>query len=56
MSCVLFNYMEPNGFIPTQFVNFGGPNSIWGPISPRVDVAHKTASIKSNKSKAIHQK
>ena len=22
MSCVLFNYMEPNGFTPTQFVNF----------------------------------
>ena len=34
MSCVLFNYMEPNGFSPAQFVNFR-PKCILGAWAPK---------------------
>ena len=37
MSCVRFNQMEPNGFTPTQFVNFGPKcMQLPTPISPLI--------------------
>ena len=53
MSCVLFNYMEPNGFGSTLFVNFR-PKCILG-HEPQSDVARQTL-IKSKKNKVIHQR
>ena len=47
--------IEPDGFPPTQFVNFRRKCTLRR-LSTMVDVAHKTASIKSQKNKAIYQK
>ena len=48
MAFVCFNYLEPNGFSPTQYVNFK-PKCILGALAPRVD--KNTKNRQSNRRK-----
>ena len=55
MSSVYFNYMEPNGFTPTQFVNFRPKNVFCGAPAPELrstqnglnEIEEKKTSTKS---------